>query len=51
MRKKPSEMDFEEYIRQIEPAKRGMTFGRVDGVTNGTEMTKKPGRCGVSLQK
>ena len=41
MRKKPSEIDFEEYIRQVEPAKREKSYAwstaiglqQVDGLT------------------
>ena len=62
MRKKPSELDFEEYIRQVEPAKREKTYAwstaiglqQVDGLTTSDyllEVAKKNIEGKISLNK
>ena len=62
MRKKPSELDFEEYIRQVEPAKREKSYAwstaiglqQVDGLTPSDyllEVAKKNIEGKISLNK
>ena len=62
MRKKPSELDFEEYIRQVEPAKREKSYvwstaiglQQVDGLTPSDyllEVAKKNIEGKISLNK
>ena len=62
MRKKPSELDFEEYIRQVEPAKREKSYAwstaiglqQVDGLTPSEylfEVAKKNIEGKISLNK
>lgn len=62
MRKKPSELDFEEYIRQVEPAKREKSYAwstaiglqQVDGLTTSDyllEVAKKNIEGKISLNK